>query len=60
MSTQTGPYREAETIEDDDVRDIAGVVHAGKVLRSPTSSWVALNRLMIAASDAVGILSLHA
>jgi len=60
MNTQTGPYREVETIDEDDIKSITGVVYGGKVLLSPTSSWVVLNRLVIAGSDAVGILSPHA
>jgi len=59
MSTQTGPYREVETIDDDDIKYIAGVVYGGKVLCSPTSSWVILNRPTVAATDTVSILSLH-
>jgi len=59
MNTQAGPYREVETIDEDDIKSITGVVYGGKVL-SPAPSWVVLNRLVIAGSDAVGILSPHA
>ena len=34
MSNQTGPYREAETIEDEDIKRITGVVYGGKTLCS--------------------------
>jgi len=60
MNTQTGPYREAETIDEDDIKRITGVVYGGKVLRSALSSWVVLNWLTTAATDTVGILSPHA
>ena len=34
MSTQSGPYREAETIEEDDIKRITGVLYGGNVLYS--------------------------
>jgi len=60
MNTQTGPYREVETINEDDIKRIIGVVYGGKVLRCAVSYWVALNKLTTAATDTVGILSPHA
>jgi len=30
MNTQTGPYKEAETIEDEDIKRIAGVLYGGE------------------------------
>jgi len=30
MNTQTGPYKEAETIDEDDIKRITGVVYGGK------------------------------
>jgi hypothetical protein len=32
MSTQTGPYREAETIDEEDIKRITGVLYGGKAL----------------------------
>jgi len=32
MNTQTGPYKEAETIEDEDIKRIAGVLYGGECL----------------------------
>jgi len=60
MNSQTGPYREAETIDEDDIKRITGVVYGGKVLCSVVSSWIMPNCLAIAATDTVGILSPHA
>jgi len=60
MNTQTGPYKEAETIDEDDIKRITGVVYGGKVLHCLVSSWIALNMLTTAATDTVGILSSHA
>lgn len=34
MNNQTGPYREAETIDEEDVKRITGVVYGGKILCS--------------------------
>ena len=34
MSNQTGPYREAETIDEDDIKRITGVLYGGKALYS--------------------------
>jgi len=34
MSAQTGPYREAETIDEEDIKKITGVLYGGKTLRS--------------------------
>lgn len=34
MNNQTGPYKEAETIEDEDIKRITGVVYGGKTLCS--------------------------
>jgi hypothetical protein len=30
MNTQTGPYREAETIDEEDIKRITGVLYGGK------------------------------
>ena len=32
MNSQTGPYKEAETIDDEDIRRITGVLYGGKML----------------------------
>jgi len=34
MGAQTGPYREAETIDEEDIRRITGVLYGGKTLPS--------------------------
>ena len=34
MNNQTGPYREAETIDDEDIKRITGVLYGGKMLYS--------------------------
>ena len=57
MGGQTGPYREAETIDEEDIRRITGVLYGGKTLPSELFS-VMLNEITIAATDTVGILPL--
>jgi len=34
MGAQTGPYREAETIDEEDIRRITGVLYGGETLPS--------------------------
>jgi len=57
MGGQTGPYREAETIDEEDIRRITGVLYGGKTLLSGFF-LVMLNEITIAATDTVRILLL--
>ena len=54
MNNQTGPYKEAETIDEEDIKRITGVLYGGKRVFSVTESLM-LNESAIAATDTVGI-----
>lgn len=34
MNNQTGPYREGETIDDDDIMKVTGMLYGGEILYS--------------------------
>ena len=38
MNNQTGPYKEAETIDEEDIKRITGVLYGGKPVFSVTES----------------------
>jgi len=54
MNNQTGPYREAETIDEEDVKRITGVLYGGNIV-CYVMFLVILNGPTIAATDTVGI-----
>ena len=56
MNNQTGPYREGETIDDDDIKRITGMLYGGEILYSDPGFSSDTDRTRnIAATDTVGI-----